>query len=73
MHMTTANIFTLVVRLSGYFTLLFAASILVGLIFGPQSFWSRGLLMAMVYGLFGFGIMILAPLITQISGANEEE
>ncbi|MDF1839419.1 MAG: hypothetical protein P1V35_16245 [Planctomycetota bacterium] len=69
--MTTTSIFTLVVRLSGYFTMLFAGYTLLGLMFGPADFWSRGLLMALVYGGFGFAIMLLAPMITEISGADE--
>ncbi len=68
--MTSSSIFTLIVRLSGYFTMLFAAFNFLGLMFGPGDFWSRNLVLAVVYGGFGFAIMLLAPVIAEISGAD---
>ncbi len=69
--MTTASIFTLVVRLSGFFTAFAGAHALVGSVFGYHPFWSRNLLIGFLYLAFGYVIMITAPLITEISGAEE--
>jgi hypothetical protein len=71
--MTTTSLFTLVVRLSGYFTMFFSAYSLLALVFGRGDFWSRGLLLALVYGAFGFAIMLMAPMITEMAGADDSQ
>ncbi|MFT4647384.1 MAG: hypothetical protein ACI87O_000674 [Planctomycetota bacterium] len=71
--MTTTSLFTLVVRLSGYFTIFFSVYSLLALIFGRGDFWSRGLLLSLVYGAFGYAVMLLAPMITEMAGADESQ
>lgn len=61
--MKVQDIFCLVVRLSGYFLLLFAVGTVLGLIIGPADLGFRTFLTMAVYGGLGAVIIRMAPVI----------
>ncbi len=61
--MKVQDIFCLVVRLSGYFIILFAVSTILGMVIGPAEFGFKPFLYMAVTGAFGAAIILLAPVI----------
>ncbi|MBL4770539.1 MAG: hypothetical protein JKY61_05240 [Planctomycetes bacterium] len=69
--MTTKDIFTLVVRLSGFFTSLMAVHTMLALILGPRDIGFRSFLVTLAYVGLGYAIMRFASVITRLCGAEE--
>lgn len=61
--MKVQDIFCLVVRLSGYFLVLYAITTVLGMLVGPSGFGFKPLFYMAVYGAFGAAIIRMAPVI----------
>lgn len=65
--MTSKDIFSLVVRISGYFTAFFAVYSMVTMVLGPVDLGFKPFMMAAANGALGFAIMKMGPVIGDIA------
>ena len=61
--MKVQDIFCLVVRLSGYFVILFAAVTILGMVIGPVAFKFKAFMYMVAYAALGAAIIKLAPVV----------
>ena len=64
---SSRDIFCLVVRISGYLTLLFAAYTILGMVLGPADLGFKPFLISAAYGALGVGLMKMAPAIGDVA------
>ena len=65
--MKIQDVFALVVRLSGYFTVFLATYSMLGMVLGPADLGFRVFLMTLSYAALGVAILRFAPLIGAFS------
>ncbi len=67
------DIFCLVVRLSGYFTLFFAAYTMLGMVLGPVDLGFKPFMVTAAYGALGFVLMKMGPVVGEIAYGNDSQ
>ena len=63
--------FCLVVRLSGYFTLIFAVYTILGMVLGPVDMGFKPFMVLAAYGALGLGLMKMAQVVGDIAYGPE--
>lgn len=61
--MKVQDIFCLIVRLSGYFTLLWAIYAILAMVLGPVDLGFKPFMVSVIYGVLGLAILKAAPVI----------
>lgn len=68
---SSKDIFCLVVRISGYFTLIFAVYSILGMVLGPVDLGFKPFMVSAAYGALGVGLMKMAPVVGDIAYGPE--